>query len=71
MKQPQIVRLPRPGADCGADADGDAPGDADDLIDCMMMGDGDRGMAPKAAAAARRIPHVTLDCTRRRGEWAE
>ena len=53
MKRPRIVPLPGPGAAGGAaeDADGDDPGDADDLIDRMMMGDGDRGIAPEAAAA--------------------
>jgi hypothetical protein len=51
MKRPRIVPLPGPGAAGGAaaDADGDDPGD--DLIDRMMMGDGDRGIAPEAAAA--------------------
>ncbi len=53
MKRPLIVPLPGPGAAGGAaaDADGDDPGDADDLIDRMMIGDGDRGIAPEAAAA--------------------
>jgi hypothetical protein len=53
MKRPRIVPLPGPGAAGGAaaDADGDDPGDADDLIDRMMMGDGDRGIAPEAVAA--------------------
>jgi hypothetical protein len=52
MKRPRIVRLPRPGAAGGADSDGDDPGDrgAFDLIDRMRIGDGDRGMAPEAAA---------------------
>ena len=41
MKRPRIVRLPAggPGAGGGAQA----------LIDRMMMGDGDRGIAPEAA----------------------
>lgn len=57
MKRPRIVPLPGPGAAAAggatADADGDDPGDAarDDLIHRMMMGDGDRGIAPEAAAA--------------------
>ena len=54
MKRPRIVRLPGPRAAAGgaaADADGDDPGDADDLIDRMMIGDGDRGIASEAAAA--------------------
>ena len=43
MKRPRIVRLPAggPGAASGAQA----------LIDRMMMGDGDRGIAPEAVAA--------------------
>ena len=49
MKRPRIVRLPGPGAAGGADTDGDDPDDAQALIDRMMMGDGDRGIAPEAA----------------------
>ena len=54
MKRPRIVPLTGPRAAAGgaaADADGDDPGDADDLIDRMMIGDGDRGIASEAAAA--------------------
>jgi hypothetical protein len=53
MKRPRIVRLPWPGAAAagGADSDGDDPGDARSLIDRMMMGNGDRGIAPEAAVA--------------------
>ncbi len=55
MKRVRIVRLPGPRAAAGgaaADADGDDPGDANDLIDRMMMGDGDRGIASESEAAA-------------------
>ncbi len=57
MKRPRIVPLPGPGAASGAaaDAHGDDPGDADDLIDRMLMGDGDQ------QRLLRRIPHVTRD----------
>jgi hypothetical protein len=51
MKRPRIVCLPGPGAAGGADTDGDDPDDAQALIDHMMMSDGDRGIAPEAAAA--------------------
>ncbi len=51
MKLSLIVNLPWPWATGGADADGNDSGEADDLIGHMMMGDGDQGIAPEAAAA--------------------
>ena len=43
MKRPRPLR--RAAGD--ADSDGDGPGDAEALIDRMMMGNGDRGVAPE------------------------